>query len=41
MLLDIGLAPATRSAVKLSNKGGTKGAVMIFPVETVRPSLSV
>lgn len=37
MLADIGLAPATRAAMKLSGKeAGNKGAVMIFPVETVR-----
>ena len=34
-LLDIGAAPATRSAMKLGAKGGgQKGAVMIFSVET-------
>jgi hypothetical protein len=32
---DIGLAPSTRSAMKLGDKGGQKGAVMIFQVETV------
>lgn len=36
MLADIGLAPSTRSAMKLSAQGGPKGAVMIFPVETTR-----
>lgn len=35
MLADIGMAPATRSAMKLSDDKGSKGAVMIFPVETV------
>ncbi|MGD9914591.1 MAG: caspase family protein [Rhizobiaceae bacterium] len=35
MLRDIGLAPATRAAMKLGDKGGNKGAVMIFPMETV------
>jgi hypothetical protein len=35
MLTDIGLAPATRSVMKLGDKGGAKGAVMIFPMETV------
>ena len=35
MLRDIGMAPATRSVMKLGDKGGTKGAVMIFPMETV------
>ncbi|MGE0502674.1 MAG: caspase family protein [Rhizobiaceae bacterium] len=35
MLMDIGLAPATRAAMKLGDKGGNKGAVMIFPMETV------
>lgn len=39
MLTDIGLAPSTRSAMKLNDQGGSKGAVMIFPVETTqRPS---
>ena len=38
MLRDIGLAPASRSAMKLGDKGGSKGAVMIFPIETVRPA---
>lgn len=34
-LLDIGAAPATRSAMKLGDKGGgQKGAVMIFSLET-------
>lgn len=32
---DIGLAPGTRSAMKLGDKGGQKGAVMIFQLETV------
>jgi len=36
MLTDIGLAPSTRSAMKLNAQGGSKGAVMIFPVETTR-----
>jgi hypothetical protein len=35
MLADIGMAPATRSVMKLSNDKGPKGAVMIFPMETV------
>lgn len=35
MLADIGMAPATRSVMKLSGDKGPKGAVMIFPVETV------
>jgi hypothetical protein len=35
MLTDIGMAPATRSVMKLGDRGGPKGAVMIFPVETV------
>jgi len=35
MLADIGMAPATRSVMKLSDSKGSKGAVMIFPVETV------
>jgi len=35
MLADIGMAPATRSVMKLSDNKGPKGAVMIFPVETV------
>lgn len=34
MLTDIGMAPATRSVMKLGDKGGAKGGVMIFPVET-------
>jgi hypothetical protein len=38
MLHDIGLAPSTRSAMKLGADGGSKGAVMIFSVETVRPA---
>ena len=35
MLRDIGLAPATRSAMKLGDRNTLMGAVMIFPVETV------
>jgi hypothetical protein len=35
MLRDLGSAPSTRSVAKLGDKGGAKGAVMIFPVETV------
>jgi hypothetical protein len=35
VLADIGMAPATRSVMKLGDKGGAKGAVMIFPMETV------
>ncbi|MER8842907.1 caspase family protein [Mesorhizobium sp. M0913] len=35
MLTDIGIAPATRSVIKLADKTGPKGAVMIFPMETV------
>ena len=35
MLDDIGMAPATRSAMKLGDKGGPKGGVLIFPMETV------
>src|SRR5262249_1630316 len=35
MLNDIGLAPATRSAMKLGDKGGQKGAVLIYPLETM------
>jgi len=38
MLRDIGMAPSTRSAMKLGDSGGSKGAVMIFPIETVRPA---
>lgn len=38
MLRDVGLGPSTRSAMKLGDQGGSKGAVMIFPVETVRPA---
>jgi hypothetical protein len=35
-LLDIGMAPATRAAIKLGDKGaGQKGAVMIFSLETM------
>ena len=34
MLADIGMAPSTRSVMKLGDKGGAKGAVMIFPMET-------
>ena len=37
MLRDIGMAPSTRSVMKLGDSGGSKGAVMIFPIETVRP----
>jgi len=36
MLRDIGFAQSTRSVVKLGDKGGAKGAVMIFPMETVK-----
>lgn len=35
MLTDIGMAPATRSVMKLADKSGPKGAVVIFPMETV------
>ncbi|RJT40436.1 caspase family protein [Mesorhizobium waimense] len=35
MLTDIGMAPATRSVMKLADKSAPKGAVMIFPMETV------
>ncbi|MER9997514.1 caspase family protein [Mesorhizobium sp. M0051] len=35
MLTDLGMAPATRSVMRLADKGGPKGAVMIFPMETV------
>jgi hypothetical protein len=35
MLADIGMAPSTRSVMRLADKGGPKGAVMIFPMETV------
>ncbi|MEQ1945382.1 caspase family protein [Mesorhizobium sp. VNQ89] len=35
MLSDIGMAPATRSAMKLGTKDATKGGVLIFPVETI------
>lgn len=35
MLRDIGMAPATRSVMKLGDKSSPKGAVMIFPLETV------
>ena len=38
MLRDIGLAPATRSAMKLGDKNASMGAVLIFPVETVPAS---
>ena len=38
MLRDIGLAPATRSAMKLGDKDASMGAVMMFPVETVPAS---
>ncbi len=33
-LTDIGLAPATRSALKLKDQSGPKNAVMIYPIET-------
>ncbi|MBX3582370.1 MAG: caspase family protein [Rhizobiaceae bacterium] len=33
-LTDIGLAPATRSVVKLKDQSGPKNAVMIYPIET-------
>ncbi|RWC95548.1 MAG: caspase family protein [Mesorhizobium sp.] len=35
MLADIGMAPSTRSVMKLADRSGPKGAVMIFPMETV------
>ena len=35
MLADIGMAPATRSVMKMSDNKGSKGAVMIFPMETL------
>ncbi|MGX5840029.1 caspase family protein [Mesorhizobium sp. ArgA1] len=35
MLADIGMAPATRSVMRLADKSGPKGAVMVFPMETV------
>ncbi|SDA93184.1 caspase family protein [Mesorhizobium qingshengii] len=35
MLTDIGMAPPTRSVMRLADKSGPKGAVMIFPMETV------
>jgi hypothetical protein len=35
MLTDLGMAPSTRSVMKLADKSGPKGAVMIFPMETV------
>ncbi|TIX09809.1 MAG: caspase family protein, partial [Mesorhizobium sp.] len=35
MLTDIGMAPSTRSVMKLTDRSGPKGAVMIFPMETV------
>lgn len=35
MLTDIGMAPATRSAMRLTDEKGSKGAVMVFPMETV------
>jgi hypothetical protein len=38
MLRDLGLGQSTRSAMKLGSGGGTRGAVMVFPVETARPS---
>lgn len=34
MLGDIGAAPSTRSVMRLADKEGPKGAVMIFPLET-------
>lgn len=34
-LTDIGLAPATRSVVKLKGESGPANAVMIYPIETV------
>ncbi|MEP9386687.1 caspase family protein [Mesorhizobium sp. KR9-304] len=34
-LSDIGLAPATRSVVRLKDQSGPKNAVMIYPIETV------
>lgn len=34
-LTDIGLAPATRSVVKLKGESGPTDAVMIYPIETV------
>ncbi|HEV7255983.1 MAG TPA: caspase family protein [Mesorhizobium sp.] len=34
MLADLGLAASTRAAAKLAPKGGAKGGVMIFSVET-------
>lgn len=36
MLQTLGMAESTRAAMKLGSQGGAKGAVMIFPVETVR-----
>jgi hypothetical protein len=35
LLTDIGLAPETRSAKKIGDKGGQKGSVMIFPMENL------
>ena len=35
VLSDIGLAPATRSVVRLKDQSGPKNAVMIYPIETV------
>jgi hypothetical protein len=35
MLADIGMAQETRSVLKLGDKGGARGAVLIFPMETV------
>jgi hypothetical protein len=29
------MAPSTRSVMRLADKSGPKGAVMIFPMETV------
>lgn len=34
MIEDIAGAPSTRAAMKLSDSGGSKGAVLIFPMET-------
>ncbi|MER8583666.1 caspase family protein [Mesorhizobium sp. M1338] len=35
MLTDLGMATATRSVMRLADKSGPKGAVLIFPMETV------
>ena len=35
MLTDLGMAQATRSVMRLADKSGPKGVVMIFPMETV------